>query len=289
MGGTFEAYQTAASIRDYLDSISYTDVSIMLIDPNTSEVQQSFGNQIADQVHELMREKRITIMMKTEITRIQGMNKVDSIYFKRNPENDEKASLNKNANDMNVEYFVRPDIVIAENGIGAPKYDVRKLLTAGADAENGEPPLKVGVDPLGIPATDLKFSLHYNDLFSPILAAGSCSQYPSFLHKQKIRTTDSKYNIEAGFFASMSMLDKRIEFRYFPMTSLKIGDMPIYFVGERGSPFHEVIVNGSVEDRKFVAFFVYGNEVTGFVTCGYQNLHLYLWEAMKLLVMPPAT
>ena len=26
----------------------------------------------------------------------------------------------------------------------------------------------------------------------------------------------------------------------------------------------------------------------GFVTCGYQNLHLYLWEAMKLLVFPPA-
>jgi hypothetical protein len=50
-----------------------------------------------------------------------------------------------------------------------------------------------------------------------------------------------------------------------------------------------VIINGSVEDKKFVAFFVYGNEITGFMTCGYQNLHLYLWEAMKLLIMPPAT
>ena len=25
------------------------------------------------------------------------------------------------------------------------------------------------------------------------------------------------------------------------------------------------------------------------MTCGYQNLHLYLLEAMKQLVMPPAT
>lgn len=33
MGGTFEAYQTASSIREYLDSIGYTDVSILLIDP----------------------------------------------------------------------------------------------------------------------------------------------------------------------------------------------------------------------------------------------------------------
>jgi hypothetical protein len=98
-----------------------------------------------------------------------------------------------------------------------------------------------------------------------------------------------KYNIEAGFFAAMSMMDKRVEFRYFPFSSLKLGTTPVYFVGERCSPFHEVIINGSVEEKKFVAYFVYGNEVTGLMTCGYQNLHLYLWEAFKLLIMPPAT
>lgn len=216
------------------------------------------------------------------------MNKIDSIYFKRNSEEVEKKT-GQPATDKNVEYFVRPDIVIAENGVGAPKYDIRALLAPGSTSENGEPPLKLGIDPLGIPASDIKFSLHYNDLFSPILAAGSCTQYPSFLHKVRLRTNDTKYNIEAGFFASMSMLDKRVEFRYMPMTPLKIGEKPIYFVGERGSPFHEVIINGNVDERKFVAFFVYGNEVTGFMTCGYQNLHLYLWEAMKLLLMPPAT
>lgn len=37
MGGTFEAYQTAASVREYLDSIGYTDVQIALIDSGISE------------------------------------------------------------------------------------------------------------------------------------------------------------------------------------------------------------------------------------------------------------
>jgi hypothetical protein len=87
----------------------------------------------------------------------------------------------------------------------------------------------------------------------------------------------------------MSMLDKRVEFLYFPLTRLRIGPSPIYYVGERASPFHEIIINGSIEERKFVAYFVYGNEVTAFMTCGFQNVHLYLWEAMKLLIMPPAT
>ena len=48
-------------------------------------------------------------------------------------------------------------------------------------------------------------------------------------------------------------------------------------------------MNGEVEDKKFVAFYVYGDEVVGILTCGYQNLHLYLWEAMKLLIFPTAS
>ena len=64
-------------MRDYLDSIGYTEVSIMIIDPNPSEIQITFGFQIANELHQMMREKRITVMMKSEITRIQGMNKID--------------------------------------------------------------------------------------------------------------------------------------------------------------------------------------------------------------------
>lgn len=84
-----------------------------------------------------------------------------------------------------------------------------------------------------------------------------------------IRTQDVKYNIEAGFYAGLAMLDKRIEFRYMPMTSMRLGDVPIYYVGERGSGYHEIIINGSVKDRKFVAFYVYGSEIIGFVTVGF--------------------
>ena len=105
-------------------------------------------------------------MMNTELTRIEGMNKIDAIFFKKNTE-DKK--------DKNLEFFVRPDIVIAENGIGAPKYDLKTMLAPASNAEAGEPPLKLGIDGSGIPACDIRFSLHYNDLFSPILAAGSCT------------------------------------------------------------------------------------------------------------------
>ena len=108
------------------------------------------------------------------------------------------------------------------------------------------------------------------------------------MQKTKVRTQDVKYNIEAAFFAAMSMMDKRIEFRYIPFTSMKIGDSPVYFIGERNQAFHEVIIEGDVEKKKFIAYFVYGKEICGVLTVGYQNLHLYIWEAMKMLIMPGA-
>ena len=72
------------------------------------------------------------------------------------------------------------------------------------------------------------------------------------------------------------------------MTSLTIGDKKIYHIGEREQPINEIIMNGTLESGKFVAFFVYGDEICGFLTCGYVNLHIYLLEAMKQLIMPNA-
>jgi len=48
-------------------------------------------------------------------------------------------------------------------------------------------------------------------------------------------------------------------------------------------------VDGDMKSGKFVVYYIFGVEIVGFLTFGYKNLHLYLWEAMKLLVMPQAT
>lgn len=72
------------------------------------------------------------------------------------------------------------------------------------------------------------------------------------------------------------------------MTRLSVGGKEIYYVGERANPHTETIVSGDISSGKFVVFYVYGDEVCGFVTVGYQNLHIYLWEAMKKLIMPTA-
>ena len=127
------------------------------------------------------------------------------------------------------EYFISTDIIIAENGIGRPKADLKSLI--GQQEKNNLSSLTFSNE--DIPISNIRFSLLQNDIMSPYLAAGSCTHYPSFMHKIKVRTDDIKYNIESGFYAAMRMLDKEVEFRYLPMTPLTIGDKKLYFVGER--------------------------------------------------------
>lgn len=118
------------------------------------------------------------------------------------------------------EYFLKPDMVIVENGLGMGKVNIRPLIDPKDEGQINH----VGLDHrTGLPASNVRFSLLYNDIHSCFYSAGSCGFYPSFFHKLRVRTQDIKYNIEAGFFAAMAMLDKRIEFRYIPLTNLKIG------------------------------------------------------------------
>ena len=94
--------------------------------------------------------------------------------------------------------------------------------------------------------------------------------------------------MNAAFYAAMNMLDKRVEFRYIPHAFFTINEKSIHFVGERGQRYSETIMDGDPNSGRFIIWYILGEEVVGFCTVGYQNLHLYLWEAMKLLIMPPA-
>ena len=203
------------------------------------------------------------------------------IYFTR-PE--DKTPEKLYSKEGATEYFISPDVVICENGVGPVKMDIKKLIV---NSEEGQVN-KIAIDESGLPYSNMRFSLLHNDHASSIFGVGSATSFPSFFHKLKVRTDDVKYNVEAALYASLWMLDKEVDFKYIPFSSLKIGEKKIYVVGEREQPITDVILSGDPNSGKFVAFFVYGDEICGFLTCGYNNLHIYLMEAMKQLIMPSA-
>jgi len=62
-----------------------------------------------------MREKRISVMVDVKLNKLQGNTRVDTVYFEK------KTPLRE---EQNVEYFLKPDMIIAENGLGTPKYNL---------------------------------------------------------------------------------------------------------------------------------------------------------------------
>ena len=84
-----------------------------------------------------------------------------------------------------------------------------------------------------------------------------------------MRVDDVSYNINAAFFAAMSMLDKKVEYRVLPHVYMNIDGKPIHFVGERNHAITEVIVEGDQQKGKYIVWYVYGEEVIGFMTVGY--------------------
>jgi len=245
-------------------------------------MHQNFGSKVQNRMIKLMKAKRISILKDCQITKMDGENKLETIHF-RDAKNQAKTKMF--TSEGIVEYTINPDMVIVENGLGPPKVELGKCIN-NKDAGALQ---RIALDfTNGMPSSNIRFSLLHNDTASCLYAAGSTTQFPSFFHKVKVRPDDVRFNVESGFFAAMSMLDKRMEFKYIPMTNLKLGGKQIYFVGERGQAFTEIITSGDVDSGKYVVFYAYGDEICGFVTVGYQNLHLYLWQAMKNLQMPTA-
>lgn len=63
--------------------------------------------------------------MDCEITQMKGLNKLESIHFKREEDTKPEKLFSR---EGITELFIKPDIVIAENGLGEPKVDLGELI-----------------------------------------------------------------------------------------------------------------------------------------------------------------
>ena len=241
----------------------------MLFDTETSEVDRTFGFNLGAHIHYLFKKNRVTVITRAHLHNMEGSHKLEKISFKKH----------KSENDDNL-YFVQPDLVLVEGDLSGPKLNLQQILYFPGLKENPQ------FEESGIVSVDKSFSVHYNNVLSRIYAAGSGVNFPSFIHKKKYRCPDLQYNSEAGFFAALSLLNKQVRFYHMPMKHLRFFGHDFYYVGERSPGYNQVAIEGSPDQMRFVAYFIYGDEVIGTLSCGFKNIHLYLLESMKQMVLP---
>jgi len=81
MGSTMDAFQTASSVRSYLDSIGYTKTEIVLIYEGNSEIKSNMGAMIGKTINKMMRDQNISVVENCKITHLVGDYKVEKIHF----------------------------------------------------------------------------------------------------------------------------------------------------------------------------------------------------------------
>lgn len=244
-----------------------------------SDVRKNLGPGVEKVIKRLLRGQRISYLPNVNITAMKGDSDLEAIHFNK----EEDYGEGKVAQ---TEYIIEPDMVLCGNGIAQPRKSLLSLV--GHQDQGSEAKVIVGSRPNFIPHVNTRFSLIHNDIFSPIYGVGPGVELPSFIFKNRMRDDNVGFNTEAGFRCAMSALEKRLEYRAIPHYYMTVGETPIHFIGEKNQRYSEIVVEGDMNTDKFIVWYIWGEEVVGFLTVGYQNLYLYLWEAMKLLIMPTA-
>lgn len=155
LGGTMDAFRTASSVRSYLDSINYQKTEVILMFEGNSEIRNNMGKQVSDAITKMMRDQNITVIDECKVSHIIGDYKIDKIHFKRglsDSEYAEKIWSKQGATD----YYIRPDMVIVENGVGEPKQDLAALV--GNEDEGNLNNLTF--TKLKLPISNVRFSLY---------------------------------------------------------------------------------------------------------------------------------
>ena len=266
-GSTFEAFQLAASIRKQLTKIHFPGVRVTIFDEKISEVEKTLGSKVYQRLLKEYKKNKISIITNADVIKLGGENRLEQISFVLKDQGFK-------------EFYIRPDVIITEPEIGRVDHSIHE--TFFFDKPKWVPHL----DAQNAFKIDKRFSIILNFNNYGMYACGQNALHRSFLANPVIRTTDVKFNIESGFYAALNMLYKEVKMEYIPLTRLTIGDKEWYYFGERNGTFDSYYVEDDLEDDKFIVYYFKGGIITGFLTFGYTNLHLYFIEAMKYLLFP---
>lgn len=165
-----DALTVAQSARNLLDEAGKHKTKVMLINTQDSEIRDTLGNGMEKWLANALSRQRISYIPNAKIVSVEGSNELEQITFNK----EEDYGPGRIAK---VDYFVKPDMVIVENGIDRPQKELIKMV-GSQDSGSAE---KVKMNPEYLPIANLRFSLCHQNISSPIFAAGSATLYPGFI------------------------------------------------------------------------------------------------------------
>jgi len=112
-GSTMDAYQVASSMREYLNSIGYNKTEVIILHEGKSEIAKNMGDTVSSAIEDMLRKQGVCVIEAESVYQIKGEYKVDEIHFRRRTQG--------NGDPLGTRYFIKPDVVVVEDGVGAPR------------------------------------------------------------------------------------------------------------------------------------------------------------------------
>jgi hypothetical protein len=291
-GNSIEAYELTSNIKELSESFG-NDTKIYLLEPPTSEIKRSFTEQLHNVIKSEFYVKGVYVLTEYNINSIKmapGTLDVGRVVI-ADPKSEKETMI------------LKPDVVITESNLGNSRLKLGKVYS---DITGRYLPSILETD---ICTVDSLFSLQYDNLYSTLFAAGIWAMVDSEYKNISFRQPDSQYEVDSGFYAGLSMVNRRINRKsnwitlenasdVKPMTWFRILGNEFAFIGERNPIYTDVIVEGDLKSLKFVMYLFnlekqknsktkhFEDQCVGILVWNMPQIQLWLREAMNLNLIP---
>jgi len=118
-----------------------------------------------------------------------------------------------------------------------------------------------------------------------IFTAGDITSYPSIHTGERVISLHYVNAQQQGAIAALNMLGKNILYDYIPFYWVRFFDKSLQYVGNTES-FDEVYIEGSVDEFKFIAYYIKNNKVVAFAAMNRPNAANIIYEAFRNNLIP---
>lgn len=119
-----------------------------------------------------------------------------------------------------------------------------------------------------------------------LYAAGDMARYPDWRTGKAIRVEHWQVAAQQGRIAASNMAGQAIKFKGVPVFWTMQFQFPLRYVGH-AEQWDEIIFNGDLQKREFIAFYVKDNQVLAAASSQRDTETAAIAELMRLNQMPP--
>lgn len=221
-------------------------IKVTVVSPSSLPFEKILGSELGALFQQVHEEKGVTFQMNRQVTQLEGEGTVQTVVL----DNGDRLSA---------------DLVVV--GIGVQP--VTDFIT-GIDLHSKDQ--SVPVD-------------EYLCAAEGVYAAGDIARYPDWRTEDSIRVEHWRIAAQHGRIAAYNMAGKPTKFRGVPVFWSMQFEFPIRYVGH-AIEWDELIVDGDLNQREFIAFYVKDNQVLAAASSQRDTETAAIAELLRLNQMP---